>query len=78
MAEQAGAQDFPDDTLETAEPAGELDEEPEIGDTELMALANRHAAQARLRVHCDGRGADGVVRVPGDALRQSSTNRRPC
>ncbi len=43
MAEQADAQDFPDDTLETAEPAGEIDEEPEIGDAELMALANRHA-----------------------------------
>src|SRR5271167_1051933 len=43
MAEQAYEQDFPDDTPETVEPAGEVEEEPEIGDAELMALANRHA-----------------------------------
>jgi PDZ domain/BON domain len=43
MAEQAYEQDFPDDTTETVEPAGEVEDEPEIGDSELMALANRHA-----------------------------------
>ena len=43
MAEQAYEQDFPDDAPETAEPAGEVEDEPEIGDAELMALANRHA-----------------------------------
>ncbi len=45
MAEQASEQDFTDDTTETAEPAGEAEDEPEIGDTELMALANRHAVR---------------------------------
>ena len=45
MAEQAYEQDFPDDTPETVEPAGEVEEEPEIGDAELMALANRHAVR---------------------------------
>ena len=43
MAEQAYEQDFPDDTTETAEPAGEVEDEPEIDDTEIAALANRHA-----------------------------------
>ena len=43
MAEQAYEQDFPDDTPETVEPADEVEDEPDIGDTELMALANRHA-----------------------------------
>jgi len=43
MAEQAYEQDFPDDTPETVEPAAE--DETEIGDTELMALANRHAVR---------------------------------
>ena len=45
MAEQAYEQDFPDDTPETVEPAGEVEDEPEIGDAELMALANRHAVR---------------------------------
>src|SRR5208337_1552338 len=43
MAEQAREQDFTDVTPETSEPAGEIEDEPEIGDTELMALADRHA-----------------------------------
>jgi len=45
MAEEAYEQDFPDDTPETVEPAGEIEYEPEIGDSELMALANRHAVR---------------------------------
>ena len=45
MAEQVYEQDFPDDTPETVEPAGEVEEEPEFGDSELMALANRHAVR---------------------------------
>jgi hypothetical protein len=45
MAEQAYEQDFRDDAPETAEPAGEVEDEPEIGDAELMALANRHAVR---------------------------------
>jgi hypothetical protein len=43
MAEQPSEQDFTDDTSETAEPAGEIEDEPEIGDSEIAALANRHA-----------------------------------
>ena len=45
IAEEAYEQDFPDDTPETVEPAGEIEYEPEIGDSELMALANRHAVR---------------------------------
>ncbi len=45
MAEQAYEQDFTDATPDTAEAADEVEDQPEIGDTELMALANRHAVR---------------------------------